>query len=312
MQFVLFKVGDKLNIKTLLYEYGMYLRGSSGLSKNTYESYYRDTTQYVNYLSRIGIIEPESITLDNLRKYVAYLKQKKIAASSQSRKISAIKSFHKYLYIEHYTTKNISKFIANPKQIKKLPTILTVQEIDLILEACNEDDPLMIRNKAMIELAYASGLRVSELINLKLGDLHLGMGFINVLGKGSKERIVPVGEEAIDSLNLYLDKSRPILRKPKTKDAVFLTHYGKPLTRQGFYVILKDTALKAGIAKEVHPHMLRHSFATHMLAGGGDLRMIQELLGHEDISTTEIYTKIEDSRLREVINIHPMAKKEKK
>lgn len=296
----------------LIHEYEMYLNVEAKLSKNTTENYVSDITQYCNYLTKYrNITEPENITIEDVRSYLSSLKRNHISPSSQSRKLSAMKSFHKFLMLEKYVTKNVAKLVQNPKQEKKLPSVLSVEEVDNLLNCLSTDTPLELRNKTMIELTYSSGLRVSELINLKISDLHLQNGFIQIFGKGNKERIVPVGEEAIDLINEYLETARLLFANNKSKDYVFLTRLGSKMTRQMFFEIIKEKAKLAGITKDVSPHKLRHSFASHLLERGIDLRLIQELLGHESISTTEIYTHINNTRLKNIyLNAHPRARKE--
>lgn len=292
-------------------EYQYYISGELSLSKNTCESYQRDVEQYAEYLMKYrNITSPAQIDVDDLRSYLTSLKNKHINSSSQSRKLSAIKSFHKFCVLEKYTDRNISKLVNNPKQEKKLPVVLSIEEVDMLLNSLNQHTPLEMRNKAMIELLYSSGLRVSELIELKFNDLRTDLGLLQVYGKGSKERLVPVGEEAISAINFYLEHGRKMLSNIKSKDYIFINHHGEPLTRQAVFGIIKDKALNAGITKPISPHKLRHSFASHLLERGLDLRMIQEMLGHEDISTTEIYTHINNARLREIYNTaHPRANK---
>ncbi|MDD3123532.1 MAG: site-specific tyrosine recombinase XerD [Candidatus Izemoplasmatales bacterium] len=296
-------------------QYEYYIVDELRLSKNTCDSYMRDVRQYCDFIVKARKkTTPEDIEVEDIRGYIGSLKRKHISASSQSRKLSALKSFHKFLLLEKYTKHNIAKLISNPKQEKKLPSVLSIEEIDTLLKSLTVDNPLEIRNKAMIELTYSSGLRVSELVGLHLSDFHPEMGFIEVLGKGNKTRIVPVGEEAVDCLNLYLKSSRPKLAKSKSENFLFLNkREGKPMTRQAFYEIIKEKALLAGITKSISPHKLRHSFASHLLERGIDLRLIQELLGHEDISTTEIYTHINNTKLKQVyLSAHPRARKENK
>ena len=290
-------------------EYKMYLTSEVMLSKNTTESYYLDIVQYVNYLEEVrNITDPAQINIEDIRSYLASLKRNHISSSTQSRKLSALKSFHKFLVLERYCDKNVAKLIKNPKQEKHLPTVLSIEEVTNLLNVLTEDNEIELRNKTMIELAYSSGLRVSELVNLKLSDLHLESGFIQIFGKGSKERIVPVGEVAIDLLNKYIRVARPKYQNLSSKDYVFITRRGKNMTRQNFFDIIKQKANLAGITKEISPHKLRHSFATHLLERGIDLRLIQELLGHESISTTEIYTHINNQRLKDVyLEHHPRA-----
>lgn len=296
-------------MKHLIGEYRMYLKSEALLSDNTCDSYVRDITQYLEFIEKYRKkTDPEFIDIEDIRSYLSSLKRKNISSSSQSRKLSALKSFHKFLMLEKYVSKNVAKLIQNPKQVKHLPTVLSIEEVENLLGVLTEDNPIELRNKTMIELAYSSGLRVSELVNLKLKDLHLDNGFIQIFGKGSKERIVPVGEVAIDLLNKYISLGRIKYQNVKSKDYVFITRRGTNMTRQNFFDIIRQKAALAGITKEISPHKLRHSFATHLLERGIDLRLIQELLGHESISTTEIYTHINNQRLKEVyINAHPRA-----
>lgn len=289
-------------------EYQYYLHGELNLSNNTCNSYLNDIEKYLSYLQTTRkISDVKEIETDDIRQYLALLKRKGLSGTSRSRKLTSIRSFHKFLTLEKYTTRNVAEVIDKPKIEKKLPSILSLEEINKLLNNLSDDTPIEIRNKAMIEVAYSAGLRVSELINLQVSDIHLEMGFIKVFGKGNKERIVPLGEFAIDCLNLYLQKSRPFLLR-KNNSYLFVNNRGDKLTRQSFNIILKEKTKLAGINKSVHPHMLRHSFASHLLENGLDLRMIQELLGHEDISTTEIYTHINNQKLKDVyLKAHPHA-----
>ena len=298
-------------MESFLKEYEYYITGEQNLSLNTYQSYQKDISQYLEYLQKYrNRLDPEDITIEDIRSYLGSLNRHHISPTSQARKLSAIRSFHKFLFIEKYTTKNVSKQISSPKQEKKLPIILSIAEVDLLLNSLNTNNQFELRNKAMIELVYSSGLRVSELINLRLSNLHLQMGFIEVYGKGKKERIVPINDQAINILNLYLQDGRPKLIHKHHNDYLFLNHHGEGLTRQSFFLILKEKAKAAGIKKPISPHKLRHSFASHLLERGIDLRFIQELLGHEDISTTEIYTHINNVRLKEIyLDAHPRAQK---
>ena len=300
-------------MNTLIREYEMYLTTEAKLSKNTCISYVNDITQYLDYIKKYREKhDPEDINIEDIRSYLASLKRNHISSTSQSRKLSAMKSFHKFLMLEKYVSKNVAKLIQNPKQEKKLPTVLSIEEVENLLNVLSEDTPLELRNKTMIELAYSSGLRVSELVDLKIKNLHLNNGFIEIFGKGNKERIVPVGEEAIYLINKYLESARLLYVNNKSKDYVFLTRRGTNMTRQMFFEIIREKAKLAGITKEISPHKLRHSFASHLLERGIDLRLIQELLGHESISTTEIYTHINNTKLKNVyLNAHPRARKEK-
>ena len=295
-------------------EYEYYLTGELRLSKNTCSNYTRDIKNYVAYLKKYCFVEdPKDITVENIRDYFSSLKRRNLQGTSRARNLTAIRSFHKFMVLEKYTNINASELIDSPKQEKKLPVILSISEVETLIEAIELKTPKDIRERTMIELAYSCGLRVSELVDLETSDLHLDMGFIKILGKGNKERIVPVGEIAIDMLNIYLKDSRPTYVNAKKHNRyLFLNRLGDKMTRNMFNVILKERAKAAGITKKVHPHMLRHSFASHLLETGPDLRFIQELLGHENISTTEIYTHINNQKLREIyLNAHPRSKKGK-
>lgn len=293
-------------LRSLLKEYKYYLKITKGLSANSIYSYITDLKEYVEFLEKnYAIKDPNNITKQHIRNFIARLKRKHNTPASISRKMSSIRSFHKYLLLEKLVNHNTSLGISLPKKQKKLPVVLSIEEIDALMVAADGDEPLELRNKAMIEVLYGCGLRISELLALKLSDLHINMGFINVYGKGNKERIVPIGFEAAHSLKKYIDKGRTHLKKIPG-DIIFVNTRGSEISRVGFYKVLKKLTLKAGIMKEVSPHTLRHSFASHLLSNGVDLRVVQELLGHEDISTTQIYTHISKRKLQEVYEeFHP-------
>lgn len=293
-------------LKSLLKEYEYYLKVTKGLSTNSISSYGTDLKEYVEFIEKnYAISDPNLITKQHIRNFIARLKRKHSTSSSVSRKMSAIRSFHKYLLLEKLVQMDVSSGVKLPKKEQRLPVVLSVEEIDALMVAADGDDPLELRNKAMLELLYGSGLRISELLDIRLGDLHINMGFINVSGKGNKERIVPVGAESSFALKRYLDKGRPALKKV-TGDIVFVNSRGSGISRVGFYKVLQTLTTKAGITKDVSPHTLRHSFASHLLENGVDLRVVQELLGHEDISTTQIYTHISKAQLQKVYEeFHP-------
>lgn len=297
-------------LKNLLKEYEYYLKITKGLSANTISSYKTDLAEYILFIEKNYYLRnPNDITKQHIRNFIGRLKRKNNTASSISRKISAIRSFHKYLLLEKLVDSNVSLGVSLPKKANKLPVVLSVDEVDALMIAADGDEPLELRNKAMLELLYGSGLRVSELLNLSLGDLHLNMGFINIVGKGNKERIVPIGEIGQLALKRYLENGRPFLKKIPG-DILFVNSRGSEISRVGFYKTLKKLVFKAGIMKDVSPHTLRHSFASHLLENGVDLRMVQELLGHEDISTTQIYTHISKKQLKEVYEeFHPRSNK---
>ncbi|WP_270179131.1 site-specific tyrosine recombinase XerD [Alkalihalobacillus sp. CinArs1] len=286
-----------------------YLIVERSLSKNTLDAYRRDLAQYIKHLT-----EQESLTsLQDVRRvhivnYLYELKDNGRASTTIARNIASIRSFHQFLLREKETDQDPSVHIETPKAERKLPKILSTSEVEQLLEAPDHSTPFGKRDRAMLEVLYATGLRVSELVDLNLEDIHLTMGFIRTIGKGNKERIVPLGKMARDALQLYLDEGRSALLKRKKSDALFLNHHGERLSRQGFWKILKKLALHSNIVKPLTPHTLRHSFATHLLENGADLRAVQELLGHADISTTQIYTHVTKARLKDIYSTyHPRA-----
>lgn len=293
-------------LKRLLKEFEYYLKITKNLSQNTIKSYITDLDDYVQFLVKnYAIKDPSDITKQYIRNYIARLKRKQNTNSSISRKVSAIRSFHKFLLLEKLVTTNVSTGISLPKKEQKLPVILSVDEVEALMIASDGFEPLELRNKAMLELLYGCGLRVSELLSLRLQDLHINMGFINVVGKGNKERIVPIGDEAKSAIKRYLEEGRTVLKKIPG-DIVFVNSRGSTISRVGLYKTLKKLAIRAGIMKDISPHTLRHSYASHLLENGVNLRMVQELLGHEDISTTQIYTHISKKQLKDVYNeYHP-------
>jgi integrase/recombinase XerD len=293
-------------LQRLLKEFEYYLRVTKRLSQNSIKSYLTDLREYVDFLKRnYNVVNPNEVTKQHIRNFIARLKRKNNTSSSISRKMSAIRSFHKYFLLENLVDTNVSLGVSLPKKEQKLPQVLSLLEVEALLVAADGDTPLELRNKAMLELLYGSGLRVSELVDLKLSDLHLNMGFINIMGKGNKERIVPIGGEGAHAVRQYLDKGRTVLKKIPG-DILFVNSLGSNISRVGFYKTLKKIAIKAGITKDVSPHTLRHSFASHLLENGVDLRVVQELLGHEDISTTQIYTHISKKHLKNVYDTyHP-------
>jgi len=299
-------------LKILLKEYVYYLRNEKGLSKNTILSYENDIKDYLEFIGQnYNLKRMEQVEKKHLQNYVLKLKRQAMVPSSITRKLSSIRSFHKYLLLEKEVTENIASKVQKPKTPKSLPVVLNLEEIERLLNsAIGEGKPSDLRNVAMLELAYGSGLRVTELIGLRLVDLHLNMGFVKITGKGNKERIVPLGEEAIIALRNYLSFSRQ-KQKPLDKDSVFLNNRGKQISRVGFFKVIQTLAKKAAIDKQISPHTLRHSFATHLIENGADLKAVQELLGHEDILTTENYTHISKKHLVDAYsNAHPRARKE--
>lgn len=298
-------------MEDLIQEYRYYLQSEKMLSKNTINSYSSDIENYLNYLSsREDLSDVSEITPDMISRYLQFLKKYKYSSLSMSRALSSIKSFHKFLVNEQMAKSNVALLIDSPKMEKKLPIVLTREEMAELIDKVDASTPIGYRTQTMLELDYACGLRVSELLNLKITDLHMTSKMISVYGKGDKERIIPIHDYALRKIREYLTNVRPlILNGKKDYGYLFLNGRGEPMTRQGYFKILKEAAKNAGITKEISPHTIRHSYATHLLESGVDLRIIQELLGHEDISTTQIYTHISQNKLKEVYEqAHPRQK----
>lgn len=289
-------------------EFINYLAVERGLAQNTLESYGRDLRQFHSYLQNSQMDILRDSNRNTILNYLNNLQNKGRAVSTISRNLAAIKSFYQYLVRERYLEKDPAANLESPKLEKKLPKILSIQEIEELLKQPNSLMPTGLRDKAMLELLYATGIRVSELISLNISDINLDMGYIKCFGKGSKERIVPLGSIAAKCVQEYISKGRNKLVRTYEESALFVNHHGNRLTRQGFWKIIKKYALEANILKDITPHTLRHSFATHLLENGADLRSVQEMLGHADISTTQIYTHVTKNRLKEVYDkAHPRA-----
>lgn len=284
----------------LLDSFLSYLTVVKGLSRNTLESYRRDTLKFVIFLENKGIMNIDRVAYRDVLDFLAHLKGQGLKGSSLSRTLVSVRQFFRFLLAEKIVHKDPTFLIRTPKTRRTLPDVLSLDDVDKLLSHQNGNSPREIRDKAMLEVLYATGIRVGELVNLKLNDVNFELGYVIVYGKGSKERIVPLGEKSRDSLKCYLSLARPHLLKRETSPYLFITRLGKNMTRQGFWKIIKTGALKAGIVKRISPHTLRHSFATHLLERGADLRTIQFMLGHSDISTTQIYTHVERERLKEV------------
>lgn len=302
--------------EVLFYEFSdfrYHLQTDKRLSFNTISAYMTDLEGYGEFLIKYQEISDIAyVDETHINKYIASLKRAELSKQTIARKIIAIKEFHKFLYTEKITDTDAAKFIELPKPSKPLPIVLSKEEIFKMMDSISTDSPLGLRDKAIMETLYASGLRISELVNLKTADLHLREKYIVVIGKGNKERMVPLGDMAITALRAYLEKGRPYLSK-KPGTTLFYNYLGNQISRQSVYKFIVKLAKDNGITKEISPHTIRHSFATHLLEGGTDLRVVQELLGHEDISTTQIYTHIDRSRLKEMYqNTHPLAVKNKK
>jgi len=295
-----------------LTDYLHYLKIERGLAENTILSYRRDLLQYLEFIKSKQIKDWNEVDRHHIIQFLQTLKEKDRSTASISRMISSIRSFHQFLTNDQIVSTDVSIHIEIPKKGRTLPDVLSVGEVEKLLDI-KEDSPLSIRNKAMLELLYATGLRVSELINLEMNDIHLSMGFVRSVGKGSKERIVPIGKVAIEAMETYLRHARPVLVKKNPHETkLFVNHHGKPISRQGFWKLIKKIAREQGLNKEITPHTLRHSFATHLLENGADLRSVQEMLGHSDISTTQIYTHVSKTRLKDAYKqFHPRAQKKK-
>ncbi|WP_062047311.1 site-specific tyrosine recombinase XerD [Bacillus sp. JCM 19034] len=286
-----------------------YIQVERGLANNTVYSYKRDLTQYILYMDKVeGLIELRDIRRQHIVHFLYELKQKGRAETTIARTIASIRALHQFALREKQSDHDPSVHLDIPKAVKRLPKVLSTTEVESLLEAPKGVDVFAIRNRALLETLYATGMRVSELIRLTVTDTHLSMGFVRCIGKGNKERIIPLGSAATVALQDYLENSRLVLMKKKRHDYVFVNLHGNPLSRQGFWKILKQLAQKANIEKELTPHTLRHSFATHLLENGADLRAVQEMLGHADISTTQIYTHVTKTRMKDVYSkYHPRA-----
>ncbi|MDG5800129.1 site-specific tyrosine recombinase XerD [Marinilabiliaceae bacterium ANBcel2] len=285
-----------------------YLKLEKGLSDNSIHAYITDLYKLVQFLKDRGHnVNPDNITLNHLKELMEWINSRGISPRTQARIISGIKSFYKFLLIEEKIEKDPTSLLEAPKVGRKLPEILSVEEIDEIINAINTRKPEGQRNKAILETLYSCGLRVSELIDLKISNLFFESGFIKIEGKGSKERLVPISTKAIKEINLYLGEYRRNLNiNPDDEDTLFLNRRGKKLSRVMIFTIIKNTTKALGLEKNISPHTFRHSFATHLIDGGANLRAVQEMLGHESIITTEIYTHLDKEYLKNtIIQYHP-------
>lgn len=284
-------------------DYLHFLKIERGLSENTIKSYERDLKQYSLFLTENKVTSLDDIDRFLILDFLEKLRNENKSSATIIRMVSTLRKYHQFLRQERFTDNDPMQHIDTPKKIQKLPKTLSIKEVEKIIEAPDTSTILGIRDRAILEVMYATGLRVSELISLKLDDLHLSLGLLQTLGKGDKERIVPLGDVAIKWVEIYLEKSRPELRAKSKRENLpylFLNYKGEGFSRQGIWKNLKVYVVEAGIDKEVTPHTLRHSFATHLLENGADLRVVQELLGHADISTTQIYTHISKKRMADV------------
>lgn len=287
-------------------DFKRYLLLERGLSENSIDAYLADVDKLFGYLSSHNILL-EDVNSANLQDFLGWISSLGVATSTQARVLSGIKTFFSFLELEYGNKNNPARLLETPRLTRKLPTVLSIPEIDRLMGAIDLSSSEGGRNKALIEVLYGCGLRVSELVTLKRSNLHLEVEFIKVEGKGNKERLIPIGRQAIKYLKIYLDEIRPQLpQKAAYEDFVFLNRRGAALSRVMVFLIIKGLAQKAGIEKEISPHTFRHSFATHLVEGGADLRAVQDMLGHESISTTEIYTHMDRDYLQSIITqYHP-------
>jgi integrase/recombinase XerD len=288
-----------------------WLQLEKSLAENSVEAYLRDIDKLTDYLQATQkLVTPQELELKDLEKFVQWVSELGMTVTSQSRIISGLRSFYAYCYMEQIVTVNPTALLETPKQKRILPDTLSFDEIESIIAQIDFSKPEGGRNKAILETLYSCGLRVSELVNLRISCLHMDIGFVRVIGKGDKERLVPIGSDAIKYINIYRNDIRVHTSiKPGQEDFLFLNRRGSKLTRVMIFLMLKDLAKKAGIVKSISPHTFRHSFATHLVEGGADLRAVQEMLGHESITTTEIYTHLDREYLRNTLHqFHPAFK----
>lgn len=290
----------------LLARFADYVALEQGLSPRTIEAYDRDLQRFAEFSELHGVASPAAITAKHLREYVYHLKDLGLSPSSIRRNVSAVRTYFRFLTGDGVVVRDPSERLETPQKWRTLPEVLTVDEVQQLIAAPQLEEPMVFRDRALLELAYGAGLRVSEWITVGVRDLLLEDGLVRVFGKGSKERLVPIGRSAIGAVAVYLRELRPRLEKGEGKGVLFLNARGRPLTRMGAWKILRGHVERAGITKHVSPHTLRHSFATHLLEGGADLRAVQEMLGHVDIATTQIYTHVDREYLRQVHrSFHP-------
>ena len=278
--------------------YRTYIRLEKHFSQNTVASYVRDVEEFAHFVLRMRDIRPDEVDRSIIERFMAFLYDKGRERSSQARSLSGIKSFYNFLVAEESIENIPTEFIEAPKFGRRLPDCLTTDDIDRIIASIDCSTVKGLRDSAMLEVLYSCGLRVSELTALRLGDLFFGEGFIRVIGKGDKQRLVPISDVARDKIQLYLEQRRGART---SEDVVFLNNRGRKLTRVMVFTVIRQAALRAGVDKHISPHTFRHSFATHLLSGGASIRQVQEMLGHENISTTEIYTHLDNDRLRSTV-----------
>ena len=288
----------KAKSESLIKQFVDYLRVERGLAENTIKAYKRDLTGFTIFLEESRLDSILEATRLDIVEFLAHLRRRGLASSTVDRKTDTLRSFYQFLAAEQHTEDDPTRLIESARSWSKLPGVLSVEEMQSLLAQPDDSKPLGLRNKVILEILYATGLRVSELIGLRITDLNSEVGYLRCLGKGNKERVVPVGSKALAAVEEYLHSGRPLLRPEG--DYLLVNYMGKKLTRDGVLRIIKKLAKSAGIQKDVSPHTLRHCFATHLLENGADLRSLQEMLGHADISTTQIYTHVNSKRMKEV------------
>ncbi len=304
----LFVVDGGVGLDKRLDEFIYHLAVERGLAKNTLISYRADLNGYISFCRNHGINTFEEASRDTVMSYLFQLQLHGRSPATISRRLATVRTFYRYAVREGFLQEDPSAGLESPKLGQKLPRVLSIEEVDHLLGQPRISEPAGLRDKAMLEVLYATGIRVSELVSLDLKSIHFESGFIRCFGKGSKERIVPLGDVAARFTKEYLERGRSILKKSGDTPALFLNQHGRRLTRQGFWKIIKKYASKAKIKTVITPHTLRHSFATHLLENGADIRSVQEMLGHADISTTQIYTHLTKNKIREVYDrSHPRA-----
>lgn len=301
-----------MNWNSITKGFKAYLQLERSLSENSVDAYLRDIKKLEEFcLLKEILVQPEKLNQQQLEQFLNFISELGLSARTQARILSGLKAFYKYLVVDDIITDDPTELLEAPKIGRKLPDVLSIAEINALIDAIDLSKPEGERNKAMLETMYSCGLRVSELVNLKLSNLMLNEGFIHVFGKGSKERIVPIGSFAIKHINIYIKSVRNHQHniKKESQDILFLNRRGAKLTRVMVFTIIKQLCAAAGIKKSISPHTFRHSFATHLVEGGADLRAVQEMLGHESITTTEIYTHLNRDYLRQaILDFHPRSK----
>ena len=305
----------KTNRNNLVTDFSTYLRLERSLSQNTINAYCSDISKLERFLesssNESGVNNFGSATAETLNLFITSLFGKKFSKRSQARLISSLRAFYKFLEMEGVVDKSVAEMLDSPKVKPYLPVVLSVEEIENILNGIDLSVAEGHRNRAIVEMLYSCGLRVSELVNLRISDLFFNDGFIRVIGKGSKQRLIPVGVPAVEAVNFYISQRKFMNISKNAQDTLFLNRRGSKLSREMIFIIIKKESSRAGIVKDISPHTFRHSFATHMVENGADLRVVQEMLGHESILTTEIYTHVNSEKWREsILRCHPRAEKD--